>query len=124
MGMEAFGEVEAFDEAVAERTESLVELVQALVRLDTTSVDLEPGSQHTENEEAELQALVAERLTAMGAEVDQFEPDPASLRSHPMMPPWHHWHNRPITVATRRGADSGRSLILNGHIDVVGAGSP
>jgi acetylornithine deacetylase len=124
MGTEAVGEVEAFDEAVAERTEALVELVQALVRLDTTSVDLEPGSQHTENEEAELQALVAERLTASGAEVDQFEPDPASLRSHPMMPPWHHWRDRPITVATRRGAGSGRSLIVNGHIDVVGAGSP
>jgi acetylornithine deacetylase len=41
-----------------------------------------------------------------------------------MMPPWHHWHDRPITVGTLRGAGGGRSLIINGHIDVVNAGDP
>jgi acetylornithine deacetylase len=116
----------ALDEAVAERTGDLVGLVQALVRMDTTSVDLEPGSDHTINREGELQALVGDRLSSAGAQVDQFEPDPASLRDHPMMPPWHHWKRRPMTVATFRGADPdrGRSIIVNGHIDVVGAGNP
>ena len=39
-----------------------------------------------------------------------------------MMPPWHHWEGRPITVGTVRGQGGGRSLIVNGHIDVVSPG--
>jgi len=112
----------AVEEYVAERRAELVALVQALVRFDTTSVDLSPGSAHTENQESELQTLVAERLAAIGAEVDQWEPDPAEFSDHPMMPPWHHWRNRPLTVGVIRGAGGGRSLIVNGHIDVVAAG--
>ncbi len=110
------------DAAVEASRADLVELVQALVRLDTTSVDLSPGSQHVENEEAAVQALVAERLAALGAEVDRWEPDAASLARHPMMPSWHHWRGRPITVGVLRGVGGGRSLVVNGHVDVVGAG--
>jgi acetylornithine deacetylase len=111
-----------FDRAVAERSDQLVGLAADLVRCDTTSVDLEPGSEHTTNEEGRLQALVGERMAAIGMEVDQFEPDPADLRAHPMMPPWHHWEGRPISVGTLHGTGGGRSLIVNGHIDVVAAG--
>jgi acetylornithine deacetylase len=114
----------ALDELIAERQDDLVTLVQSLVRFDTTSVDLEPGSSHTHNEERALQEFVARRLSAIGAQVDQFEPDPQSLRNHPMMPPWHHWHDRPITVGTVAGHGGGRSLIINGHIDVVAPGEP
>lgn len=110
------------DEYVADRGDELVGLVQSLVRFDTTSVDLSPGSTHTENQEAELQAYVAERLLALGAEVDQWEPDASELTDHPMMPPWHHWRNRPLTVGVIRGSGGGRSLVVNGHIDVVAAG--
>jgi acetylornithine deacetylase len=112
----------AVDEFISSHTDDLIELVRALVCLDTTSVDLSPGSQRTENQEAELQALVGERLSALGGEVDQWEPDAAELADHPMMPPWHHWRNRPITVGTLRGSGAGRSLVVNGHIDVVAAG--
>ena len=113
---------DAVDDYVTERRDELVTLVQALVRFDTTSVDLSPGSSRTANQEAELQAYVGERLTAIGAEVDQWEPDPGDFADHPMMPPWHHWRNRPLTVGVVRGAGGGRSLIVNGHIDVVAAG--
>ena len=112
----------ALDAAVADRTDELVDLVRSFVRLDTTSVDLEPGSEHMTNAEGELQALISDRLSGIGAEVDQFEPDPETLRGHPMMPPWHHWRGRPMTVGTLRGARGGRSVIVNGHIDVVDAG--
>jgi acetylornithine deacetylase len=112
----------AVDEFISSRADDLVELVRSLVRLDTTSVDLSPESEHTENQEAELQALVGERLQAAGAEVDQWEPDPAEFADHPMMPSWHHWRNRPITAGTLRGTGGGRSLLVNGHIDVVAAG--
>jgi len=116
------GPVRAVDALIAERTDELVELVRTLVGFDTVSVDLSPGSQHRENQERELQEHVSERLGALGADVDLFEPDAGALRDHPMMPPWHHWRGRPITVATLRGAGGGRSLIVNGHIDVVSPG--
>jgi acetylornithine deacetylase len=113
---------EGVDAFIAERSDELVQLVRTLVGFNTVSVDLSPGSEHRENEEGELQEFVSERFGALGAEVDLFEPDAAALRDHPMMPPWHHWEGRPITVATLPGAGGGRSLIVNGHIDVVSPG--
>ena len=112
----------AVDEWIGAHETDLVALVRTLVGFDTTSVDLSPGSQHTENEELALQHVVAERLGRLGAEVDQWEPDPAEFDGHPMMPPWHHWSGRPLTVGVLKGAGAGRSLILNGHIDVVAPG--
>lgn len=116
------GAAEVADAFIAERTGDLVELVRSLVGFNTVSVDLSPGSEHRENEERALQEFVAERLRALDADIDQFEPDAGALRDHPMMPPWHHWDGRPITVATLSGAGGGRSLIINGHIDVVSPG--
>ena len=113
---------EAVDSFIHERTEDLVELVCSMVGCNTVSVDLSPGSEHRENEELKLQELLADRLAGVDAVIDQFEPDARALRDHPMMPPWHHWKGRPITVATLRGAGGGRSLIINGHIDVVSSG--
>jgi acetylornithine deacetylase len=112
----------AVDRYIESNSDDLVELVRSLVRFDTTSVDLSPGSAHTTNQETDLQAYVGERLAAIGAEVDQWEPDAAEFADHPMMPPWHHWRGRPLTVGTIRGSGDGRSLIVNGHIDVVDAG--
>ncbi|MDQ3103524.1 MAG: ArgE/DapE family deacylase [Actinomycetota bacterium] len=115
---------EALDQFIDEREDQLVGLVRDLVRFETVSVDLEPGSMHRHNQEGELQEYAAARLAALGCSIDQWEPDPASLRDHPMMPAWHHWKGRPITVATQPGAGGGRSLIINGHIDVVSPGDP
>jgi acetylornithine deacetylase len=112
----------AVDGYVDAHVGDLVELVRRLVQFDTTSVDLSPGSSHTTNEEADLQAYVAERLAGLGAQVDQWEPDAREFADHPMMPPWHHWQGRPLTVGTLRGSGGGRSLVVNGHIDVVDAG--
>jgi acetylornithine deacetylase len=122
-GLDA-GMVRELDAYVAEGTGDLVEFAQALVRFETVSVDLAPGSEHRTNEEGALQEHVGGVLAGLRAEVDQWEPDAAELRDHPMMPPWHHWQGRPITVATLRGSGGGRSLIVNGHIDVVSPGDP
>jgi acetylornithine deacetylase len=102
----------------------LVALTQALVRFDTTSVDLSPGSRHRANEEPACQAFAAGELRSSGFEIDQWEPAAADFAGHPMMPPWHHWEGRPITVGTLAGSGAGRSLIINGHIDVVSSGDP
>ena len=116
------GRAQAIDAFIVERTGELVELVCTLVGFNTVSVDLSPGSEHRENQERELQEFISERLGALNAGIDLFEPDAGALRDHPMMPPWHHWNGRPITVATLKGAGGGRSLIINGHIDVVSPG--
>jgi acetylornithine deacetylase len=112
----------ALDRHIESSADELVELVRSLVGFDTTSVDLSPGSAHTTNDEADLQAYVGGRLRAIGAEVDQWVPDAGELAGHPMMPPWHHWQGRPLTVGTISGTGGGRSLVVNGHIDVVAAG--
>ena len=75
------------DAYVDSHVDELVGLLRALVGFDTTSVDLSPGSTHTTNDEGDLPAFVGERLAALGAEVDQWEPDPAEFADHPMMPP-------------------------------------
>ena len=110
------------DDHIEARVDDLVELVRTLVGFDTTSVDLSPDSEHRTNDERPLQEYVAERLRALGAEVDHWEPDAAEFADHPMMPPWHHWEGRPLTVGVLRGSGEGRSLLINGHIDVVDAG--
>jgi acetylornithine deacetylase len=109
----------AVDAYIAEHAGELVGLVCDLVRFDTTSVDPALG---TTNQEAACQAYLAGRLGALGADIDQWEPDAEALAAHPMMPAGHHWDGRPITVARLRGAGAGRSLVINGHIDVVPAG--
>ncbi len=116
------GIVDSADAFIDERLDELVRLTRDLVGFDTVSVDLAPGSEHRANEEGALQEYVGGVLAAAGGAIDQWEPDPASLRAHPMMPPWHHWEGRPLTVATFAGAGGGRSLIVNGHIDVVSPG--
>lgn len=111
-----------FDAYLESTRAELVTLVQTLVRLDTTSVDLSPGSERTSNAEGEVQAVVADQLAEAGCEIVQWEPDPRELADHPMMPPWHHWRGRPITIGILRGSGHGRSLLINGHVDVVSAG--
>jgi acetylornithine deacetylase len=116
------GLIEALDGYIDDHAADVVELTQAMVRYNTVSVDLSPDSEHRTNDEGALQAMMGDRLAALGATIDQWEPDPAALHDHPMMPPWHHWKGRPQTVATFKGAGGGRSLIINGHIDVVHEG--
>jgi acetylornithine deacetylase len=118
------GLTSALDAYIDERTDDLVELTRTLVRFETVSVDLAPESEHRTNDEGALQEFVGGVLTDLGANVDQWEPDVRELRDHPMMPPWHHWDGRPITAATLAGSGGGRSLIVNGHIDVVSPGAP
>lgn len=101
--------------AVAARETDLVRLVQSLVRFDTTTHphDAPP------RQEAELQACLADRLAAAGAEVELAEPDPALVAGHPMAPDGFTFAGRPQLVARFAGAGGGRSLLLNGHVDVV-----
>lgn len=102
-------------DAVAERRNELVAFASALIGFDTTARQVgDPPRQ-----EAALQAFLAERLRATGAEIDLWEPDADALAGKPLVPPGLDFAGRPQLVARRRGAGGGRSLVLNGHIDVV-----
>ena len=105
-------------EAIAESRDELVELASALIRFDTTARD--PGD--PARDEAALQAHLGERLTAAGATVDIWEPRPDDVRGR-QVPFELDFDGRPQLVARFAGAGGGRSLLLNGHIDVV-SGEP
>ena len=104
-------------EAVAEREDDLVALAHELIRLDTTA--RAPGD--PPRDEAKLQELLAVRLGAVGASIDLFEPDADAMRGRPLVPPGLDFNGRPQLIARLAGHGSGRSLVFNGHIDVVPA---
>lgn len=86
---------------LASRRDELVDLAATLIGFDTRA------STHGEvgGEESALQALLADRLRAAGFAVDLFEP--LDLRGRPQL------------IARAIGRGDGRSLLLNGHVDVV-----
>jgi acetylornithine deacetylase len=105
-------------DAIAGRRDELVELASALIRFDTTARD--PGD--PARDEAALQGLLAERLRAAGAGVEVWEPQPEDVLGAQV--PFHlDFEGRPQLLARFAGAGGGRSLLLNGHIDVV-SGEP
>ena len=102
-------------DAVGERRDELVALASELIGFDTTARSVgDPPRQ-----EAALQEFLAERLRATGAEIDLWEPDAEQLQGKPLVPPGLDFTGRPQLVARRRGTGGGRSLVFNGHIDVV-----
>jgi acetylornithine deacetylase len=102
---------------IDEREPDLVDLASALIGFDTTARN--PGD--PARQEAELQDYLADRLAAAGAEIDLFEPDAAAMAGRPLVPPGLDFAGRPQLIATLRGGGGGRSLVFNGHIDVVSA---
>jgi acetylornithine deacetylase len=90
-----------------------VEHLQALVR--------EPS---TLGNEAGVQRLMQSTLREMDLEVHAFEPDIGSLAGRPgFSPPEWSYRGRQNVVGIWPGtaSDGGRSLVLNGHVDVVSA---
>jgi len=75
--------------------------------------------------EKDIQAFLAEKLRRLGATVDVWEPNLDRLRQHPAFVPVEvGYHDRPNVVGTFPGSGGGRSLLLNGHVDVTPPGPP
>ncbi len=106
----------AVSEAIGQRREELRALLAELVHFDTRS----PDPDFAPREETALQEYVAQRLRAAGLHVDVWEPDLAELdvERYPH-PPGYSFRGRPQLLARAPGAGGGRSLLLNGHVDVV-----
>jgi acetylornithine deacetylase len=78
-------------------------------------------------DEAPAQAVMVRKFGQLGLKVDEFEIDEAKIRQHPgYSPSLISYNGRRNVVGIHRpaGAATGRSLILNGHIDVVPIGHP
>src|SRR6266567_4226180 len=77
--------------------------------------------------EAGAQAVLADELGALGFELE-WVPIPADLADLPYagVPPLDYDGSRRALVARQAGADpqAGRSLLINGHLDVVPSGDP
>ena len=105
-------------DAIAESRDELVELASALIRFDTTARDAGDPAR----DEAALQEHLAARLRAAGADVEVWEPRPEDVRGR-QVPFELDFDGRPQLLARFAGTGGGRSLLLNGHVDVV-SGEP
>jgi acetylornithine deacetylase len=101
--------------AIAGRKTELVELLRALIGFDTTT----HVAGAAPRQEAALQSYLAERLHAAGAAVEVSKPDPALVAGHPMIPDGFTFEGRPQLVARFAGTGGGKSLLFNGHVDIV-----
>jgi acetylornithine deacetylase len=108
----------ALVDRVSERREDIVALACELIAFDTTS---RSGPSDPPRDEAALQRALAERLRARGAEIDLWEPAPEDVADHPLSVEAIGFEGRPQLAARLPGGGGGRSLLLNGHIDVVPA---
>nr|WP_279325968.1 peptidase [Bacillus sp. FJAT-47783] len=73
--------------------------------------------------EASAQAVVLEKCRELGLTIDLWEPELSALTSHPeFVSTRNDFKGSPNLVATLKGTGGGKSIILNGHIDVVPEG--
>ncbi|NLC39054.1 MAG: ArgE/DapE family deacylase [Clostridia bacterium] len=101
------------DQWIDENRTAVVSFLQDLIRFPSVT-----------GEEGPIQQFIAERLKKMGLEVDVFEPSLEALRQHPaFVEVSRGYEGRPNVVGILRGKGGGKSLLLNGHVDVIPAGA-
>ena len=91
--------------AVRESARDAVDLLSTLVRIPSENPQL---TGREPMEEARCQDVIAQRLKTLGLAVDRFDALPG----------------RPDVIGRAPGSHGGRSLLFNGHVDVVPAGDP
>jgi acetylornithine deacetylase len=101
-------------EQIAKEKAAATELLQSWVR-----------EASVQGKERSIQESIAETLHAMGLEVDLWVMEGDELLQHPyFVSPRTAFEDSPIVVGVWKGTGGGRSIILNGHVDVVPAGDP
>ncbi len=99
-------------EYIEKNRSKIVEFLRTLVSIPSVT-----------GEELEIQKFIEGKLRALGLRVDVWEPDTEELRTHPAyLPPEREYKNRPNVVGIYQGTGGGRSLLFNGHVDVIPAG--
>ncbi len=100
---------------IARRRDDIVTLATDLIRFNTTAREINDPPR----DKAALQEYLGARLRAVGAEIDIWEPRPEDVAGNRMTPAGLRFEGRPQLAARFPGAGGGRSLLFNGHIDVV-----
>ena len=98
---------------IDQHKDDMISFLQTILRIPSVT-----GS------EAAIQEFLAQYANSMGATVDKFVPSLEELRTHPAfvnseLP----YENRPNVVATIPGSGNGKSLLFNGHVDVIPEGA-
>ena len=97
---------------IEERREEIIGFLKELVSYPSVT-----GDEH------DIQQFVSATLRGMGLEVREWEPDHEALKKHPAyIPVERGYEDRPNVVGVRRGTGGGRSLLFNGHVDVIPPG--
>jgi acetylornithine deacetylase len=98
---------------VQENRADLIDLLRELVQTPSVTGD-----------EGQVQGILRKRFVSHGLSVDGWTPDMAQLKAHPAYVPvdYSNYEKRPNLAVTIKGTGGGRSLILNGHVDVVPTG--
>lgn len=117
--MRYLNETEGLLNLVESKRNEIIELTRSLVRIPSVA-----------GEEANCQDFVLDRLRRLGARLDVWEPKISELKDHPAYsdvekyeePKLRSYEGRPNVVATFQGSGGGKSLVLNGHVDVVPSG--
>jgi len=100
------------DQVVEDMREEILSLLQRLVQIPTLAGDEGPA-----------QDIIWEKVKSLQMEMDRWDPPDDELARHPAYVPVDKpYNNRPNVVGRYRGSGEGRSLILNGHVDVVPTG--
>jgi acetylornithine deacetylase len=75
-------------------------------------------------DEGKIQAFLNDYLKKIGLTVDMWESSWEELKKHPgYIPVERGYEGRPNIVATWKGTGGGRSILLNGHTDVIPVGN-
>jgi acetylornithine deacetylase len=102
--------------------DEIVEYLQHLIAFKTiTPAD---GASAETEDYRDLQALVGGSLAEIGFDLETWEVDPSELDRFPGsgVNPHRDLSNMPVIVGQLKGSGQGKSMILNGHYDVVPPG--
>jgi len=100
---------------IERRRQEIIGFLQEMVRIPSPV-----------GEEHDIEVFVADKLKAMGLEVDMWEPDLEEIKRHPDFISYSlleekGFKGRPVVVGVLKGTGGGRSLMLQGHMDVMPA---
>ncbi|MGE6752379.1 peptidase [Rossellomorea sp. NPDC071047] len=99
-------------EIIEEKKKSTIKLLQRLVQEDSVR-----------GNESKAQAIVIEKCRKLGLELDIWEVKESDVCDHPFYRcDRENFEGNPNVVGVLKGTGGGRSLLLNGHIDVVPEG--
>ena len=105
-------EREKLIQIIEQNRDKAVELLRNMISIPSVTGD-----------EAAIQKYLASYMADIGLDVDMWETDWDELKKHPgYRPVQRGYEGRPNLVATLKGAGGGRSLLLNGHTDVIPVG--